>query len=116
MNNEENRTITDDNLTVEQWLQICKDEALRIDAETAEVYRKYAQVLDPYGVDPDLPPECQQIGRAYFARNQASEIWVWFGDLPKRTRDQLSGMHEARLAFPGGFDDLPWLSSDDRDA
>ena len=108
MNHEDNHETADDNLTVEQWLQICKDEALRIDAETAEVYWKYAQVLDPYGVDPDVPPEYQQIGRAYFARNQGSEIWVWFGDLPKQTRDQLWEAHKSKLAFPGGFDDSPW--------
>ena len=38
--------------------------------------------LDPYGVCPDLPAECQQVGREYFARAPESDVWVWFGDLP----------------------------------
>ena len=35
---------------------------------TALVGWEYGQVVDPYGVDPDLP-ECDCIGRMYFARN-----------------------------------------------
>jgi hypothetical protein len=44
--------------------------------QTAEVDWRYAQVLDPYGVDPDLPEECQCIGRAYFARSPETEVSV----------------------------------------
>jgi hypothetical protein len=35
----------------------------QIDPETAEVDWIYAQILDPYGDDPDLPEEYQQLGR-----------------------------------------------------
>jgi hypothetical protein len=38
--------------------------------------RWYAQTLDPYGVDPDLPEELQQAGREYFARSPGSDVWV----------------------------------------
>ena len=45
------------------------------------------RTLDPYGVYPDLPEECQQVGREYFARSTGSDIWVHFHDLPEETRD-----------------------------
>jgi hypothetical protein len=54
---------------VEKWLAIRKEEGLKINPETAEVMWIYAQTLDPYGVDPDLPEELQQVERAYFARS-----------------------------------------------
>jgi hypothetical protein len=60
-----------------------------IDPEGAEVCWAYAQILDPYGIDPDLPEECDQIGRVYFARAPGSDVWVWFGDLPEATRERL---------------------------
>jgi hypothetical protein len=74
---------------VEEWLAVRKREALKIDLETAEVMWTYTEVLDPYGVDRDLPEEYHQVGRAYFARSPESDIWVWFGDLPKETREGL---------------------------
>lgn len=51
-----------DDMTVEQWLAIRKEAARQIDPETAEVDWWYVQTMDPYGVDPDLPEEYQQIG------------------------------------------------------
>ena len=93
-------------MAVEQWLAIRKEAALKIDPETAEVYWTYAQTLDPYGVNPDLPEEYQQVGREYFARSPGSDIWVWFGDLPKETRDALWGRHKRNLAFPAGLEGL----------
>ena len=92
--------------TVEQWLAIRKEAGLRIDPETAEVDWVYAQTLDPYGIFPDLPEECQQIGRAYFARSPGSEVWVHFGDLPKETAEALWKKHYRKLAFPAGIPSL----------
>jgi hypothetical protein len=90
--------MTDDNkLSVEQWRAIRKEEGLKIDPATAEVDWSYEQVLDPYGVCPDLPEECQQVGRAYFARRPGSDIWVEFGDLPEKTREALWSRHGSRL-------------------
>jgi hypothetical protein len=60
-----------------------------IDPATPEVEWTYAQTPDPYGVDPDLPEELQQVGREYFARAPGSNVWVWFGDLPEATRSAL---------------------------
>lgn len=80
-----------------------KESGLKIDPETAEVMWDYGQTLDPYGVDPDLPEECQQIGRNYFARSPGSNVWVSFYDLPDATHDALWKMHKSVLAFPAGL-------------
>jgi hypothetical protein len=93
----------DETLAVEQWLAIRKEAALQIDPETAEVYWDYAQVLDPYGVEPDLPEEYSCIGRAYFARSPGSDVWVCFYDLPEATREALWQRHKRSLAFPAGL-------------
>ena len=63
----------------------------------------YELTLDPYGVQPELPLEYQQIGREYFARTPDSNIWVWFGDLPDETVGRLLELHGAKLYFPAGL-------------
>src|SRR5260221_10315165 len=93
-----NTYTTRDQLTIEQWLQIRKEAGLKIDPETAEVMWVYAQTLDPYGVDPDLPEEYRQVGREYFARSPGSDIWVCFFDLSDATREQLCEKHKSKLA------------------
>jgi hypothetical protein len=97
---------------LEQWLAIRKEEALRIDPETAEVHWSYAQTLDPYGAldEWELPEEFHQIGREYFARNVGSDIWVEFGDLPDETRDKLRNRYSRRLAFPAGLEGFSDIS------
>lgn len=97
---------SDRNLTVEQWLQVRKEAALMIDAETAEVTWCYALTLDPYGVIPDLPAEYRQVGREYFARSPGSDTWAWFGDLPDKIGKKLWEMHKAKLVFPAGLFDV----------
>jgi hypothetical protein len=77
-----------DDMTKEEWLQIRKQEALRIDPAVAEVHWCYGEIGDPYGLYPDLP-ECSVIGRVYFARNPGSDIWVSFYDLPDETIEKL---------------------------
>jgi len=95
----------DNKMTKEQWLAVRKEAAREIDPETALVWWDYRQVCDPYGVDPDLPEECQCIGREYFARSPGSAVWVWFGDLPEATHDRLW----ARIRAGEFTDDLTWL-------
>jgi hypothetical protein len=99
----EAENVTANQKAVEEWLASRKEAALRIDSETAEVDWCYAQTLDPYGVLPDLPKECKQVGREYFARAPGSDIWVWFGDLPDVTRNALWSRHSSKLAFPAGL-------------
>jgi hypothetical protein len=75
-----------DKAEIERWLAIRKEEALKIDPETAEVDWSYAQTL----VDEwELPEEFHQVGREYFAHAPGSDVWVWFGDLPKQTVKRL---------------------------
>ena len=90
----------------EKWLAIRREEALKINPQTAEVLWVYAQTLDPYGVEPELPPEYQQVGREYFARRPGGDTWVWFNDLPAATHDALWEKHKASLAFPAGLEEF----------
>jgi hypothetical protein len=90
-------------MTIKQWLAIRKQAGLQIDPETAEVEWTYAQTFVPYGLEPDLPEELEQVGRAYFARSPGSDVWVWFGDLPDATRHALWEKHKSKLAFPAGL-------------
>jgi hypothetical protein len=53
----------------------------------------------PSGELPDLPEECRQIGRDYFARSPGSDLWIWFGDLPEATRNALWEKRESKLAW-----------------
>ena len=85
------------------WLASRKEAGLKIDPETTEVEWTYAQTLDPYGVYPELPEECWQVGREYFARSPGSDVWVWFGDLPDAIRSALWEKYKSKLAFPAGL-------------
>jgi hypothetical protein len=55
---------------VEQWLQIRRDEGLKIDPATAEVFWTYGETADPYGTF-ESDPEWSFVGREYFARRPA---------------------------------------------
>jgi hypothetical protein len=76
-------------VTVKYLRALRKAVGLQIDPQTAEVAWTYAQTLDPYGDGLDLPEECDQVGREYFARSPGSDVWADFGDLPAATRDAL---------------------------
>ena len=71
------------------WLEIRTKAAKTIDPEATKIEWSFGQVLDPYGVDPDLPEECDCIGRQYFACAPGSAIWLWIGDCPEPTRKRL---------------------------
>ena len=90
-------------VTVEYLNALRKAVGLHIDPETAEVEWTYAQTLDPYGDDPDLPEEYWQVGREYFARSPGSDVWICFHDLPKEVREALWEKHKSKLAFPAGL-------------
>ena len=95
----------DDQIRVEEWLAIRKEAGLKIAPETADVLCKYGYMIDPYGVDPNLPKECRQSSRIYFARSPGSDIWVLLNDLPDDTCNALWEKIHA-----GHYDDdsLPW--------
>jgi hypothetical protein len=103
------RRITDKraqrNKLVEQWLQIRKNEGLKIDPATAVVISDYVNLVDPYGIYPDLLEEEKCIGRVQFARRPEGDVWVSFYDLPEVTCDAIRN----RLRdTPPEDDDLPW--------
>ncbi len=100
---ERNVKKTVDELTIEQWLQVRKEEGRKIDPDTAEVWWNWAEILDPYGVYPHPPGECQCVGRAYFARSPGSDIWVSFYDLPDETERQLWERLAPRSALSDEF-------------
>src|SRR6266699_3201172 len=85
-------------VTVKYLRALRKTVGLQIDPETAEVEWVYAQTLDPYGDDPDLPEECQQVGREYFARSPGSDVWINFRDLPEAPRTMLWEKLKSKLA------------------
>jgi hypothetical protein len=60
-----------------------------IDPETAETTGLHAYVIDPYGDYPDLPPECQCIGKVGFARAPGTDVWIADQDLPAATYKRL---------------------------
>src|SRR5262245_13112433 len=63
---------------------------VRIDPNSAdiEVTFRWAEVLDPYGVQ-DLTPEENCVGRSYFVCSPDGGGWVSFYDLPDQIRDEL---------------------------
>ena len=60
-----------------------------IDPAMAGIEWCWGLTLDPYHDGFEMPPECRQIGRVYFARAPGSDIRVHFGDLPDATRDAI---------------------------
>src|SRR5262249_16105034 len=92
-----------ENLTTDTWLrtedrlsdmirllremveQGAKEAARHVDRKTGEAYWRYGEILDPYGIDPEMPGECRCLGRNYFARSPGSNTWVSFYDLPEAT-------------------------------
>jgi len=102
---------------LKEFRSILREAARYIDPVKAEVEWTYGQILDPYGIAPDLREEYQKVGRNYFARSPGSEICVWFGDLPEATRAALWQRHKQKLAFPAGHaapaarDDV-WAAAD----
>ncbi len=94
---------------INEWLTMRKQAGLTIDPETAEVQWWYARTVDPYGVSPELPKECDVVGREYFARSAGSEMWVSFDDLPAPIREALWNKLYSKEAFfsPAG-EELPW--------
>jgi hypothetical protein len=77
---------------------------LHVDPETAQVDWRYAATLDPYDDCPELPEECRDIGRQYFARSPGADVWISFYDLPHATRDALWERQKSKLVFPAGLE------------
>ena len=50
-------------MTVKQWLAIRKEAGRKIDPKTAQRYLDVCSGSRPYGVDPEIPVECEQFGQ-----------------------------------------------------
>ena len=81
---------------IREWLASRKEAGLKIDIKTCEVGSWHAYDLDPYGLDPDLPEELQQIGRNHFVRSPESRGWISVDDLPPEKIDALYDRFERR--------------------
>ena len=75
--------MSENRMTKEEFLASRVAAGWAIDIETCEVLIRSAYTLDPYGVEPDLPPELRQIGSYYFVRSAESDGWVCEYDLPE---------------------------------
>jgi hypothetical protein len=93
-------------LTMQAWMAWRKAAGRQVDPETAEVSWWYALTVDPYEVHSDLPEECRQVGRQYFARSPDTDVWICFGDLPDHDREALWNKHKSKLGFPAGLESL----------
>jgi hypothetical protein len=71
-------------VAVEYLNKLRKAVGLQIDSETAVVEWTYAQTLDPYGDDPNLPEEFQQVGFAGECYRQPIRAAGIFYKLPHR--------------------------------
>ena len=69
----------------------------QIDPQTAEVTWWHGNI-DPYGMEANLPSEDYCYGELYFARAPSSDVWVWFGDLPDATCEELKRRIDAGIA------------------
>ena len=58
------------------------EEANRIDPQTCEIIRYYAQAVDLYGIF-EVPDEWSCVGNEQFVRNVPNGDWVWAGHLPE---------------------------------
>jgi hypothetical protein len=85
-------------LRVIKGLALRKEAGLMIDPATAEVGWSYGHWFDPYRIDGDLHPETPGYGQLHWARSPGSDMWVWFGDLPKETAMALWDIIEERGA------------------
>ena len=87
-----------------QFLEDRKEAGKLIDPDRAEVDWWYIRSLDPYGIYPDLPPEADQVGRGYFAKNPDNDVWVEFGDIQPVVREKLWGKFCSSQTFESSLD------------
>jgi hypothetical protein len=80
-----------------RWLSVRKEQGLKIDPETAEVFFEEGSARNPYGLN-DFTYEEDSLWPNYFARSPGSDVWVLFEDLPKTTCDRLWARVRAEAA------------------
>lgn len=83
--------------SITKLLQMYRNEALKIDPMTAEVFGCHIIPGDPYGLFPVPGDACGD--RGFFARNPGGKIAVSFDDLPQSVAETLMNKYEAGLCF-----------------
>jgi hypothetical protein len=75
---------------------------MSINPDTADVHWHHTDVFDPYGMG-----RCtaEQVGRCYFVRAPANNIWIAFCDLPDELRNTLWANWKAGLIPPQHLQD-----------
>jgi hypothetical protein len=99
-----------DLLPVIKYINKRRKEGRKIDARTAKVGWWYCEMEDPYNIFPASYVHSehfqryeQMIGKEYFAQRPGSKIWVWIGDLPRRTANALSKSGKLATATEAGL-------------
>ncbi len=67
----------------------------------------YGQIVDRYGVDPELPDGLRCIRPIYVAYSPGSDLWVCLDDPPEEICSALWEKHRRNLAFPVGLSLTP---------
>ena len=97
--------MNEDRKMKEEFLANRKAAGRVIDVETCEIAQWWVQIMDPYGVEPDLPDEMQCVGRTTFVRSAESDGWVSVYDLPENEARALYGRIERGVEQE---EKLPW--------
>jgi hypothetical protein len=95
---------------IERRLTVVKEEAFKIDPDTAEIHHSHTRYFDPYNVldEWELPEELQEASYydwVSFARAPGSDIWVEFHDLPCETRERLLERLKTNPRVSGGSEE-----------
>ena len=99
------KIMSEDRMTKEEFLANRKAAGRVIDVETCEIAQWCVEILDPYGVEPDLPDEMHCVGRTTFVRSAESDGWVSVYDLPENKARALYGRIERGVKQE---EKLPW--------
>lgn len=97
-------------MSIAERRQFFKDEALKIDPDTANYTWYTTLVDDPYELSEDLQVLewnfRSRISDESFVAAPGSDLWIWHGDLPREVFDKLwRRVEEERAAR---FDDFPF--------
>jgi hypothetical protein len=94
-------TMSEQKLTVEQFIQDRRAAGLEIDVETCEIGCWYALDFDPYGIGADGADPYAEMGgssRNFFVQSQESNGWVGECDLPEASAKALYARIEREYA------------------
>jgi hypothetical protein len=80
----------------QQFYAARREAGVQIDPATAKIVLSATQILDPYGIEDDLPPEADCVGRVIFAR-APNGVWVSQYEMPRSTVDAIEARMDREL-------------------